>query len=109
MEKKNKEDKFTEVIHSLPSTWFDVFMNVFIVIMFIEMGYLIYKTTDVGSFFLMNFLLIKIFIIGFFYLLFLSMIFYFSNKYLIPKIKEQREKRKKEFFEELKKELKLKK
>ncbi|KKN17079.1 hypothetical protein LCGC14_0969570 [marine sediment metagenome] len=113
MEKKNKEDKFTEVIHLLPSIWFNAFRDALIFVMFMEMGYLIYKTTGVGSFFLANFLVIKIFIIGFIYLLVFSIIFYFFDKHLVPKMKKQREERKKEFFEEvskiIKKKLKLKK
>ena len=105
MNKEKKENKIEKVIKELPMTWFTAFISSFIILTFVQLGYLIYKTTGVGSFFLLNILFVKVFIFGFLYLLALSVI--------VPILEEKQRKRKKEFFEELskaiKKELKLKK
>lgn len=113
MEEDKKEDKVIKLLSSLPYIWFYAFINVFIMVILVELGYLIYKTTGVGSFFLLNFLLIKVLIVGFIYLWVLYLVIYLFNKYLLTSLKEKRAKRKKEFFEEvskiIKKELKSKK
>lgn len=103
-----KESIFEQAIIDLPFIWLDAFIKIFISIMFIELGYLIYKTTGVGSFLILNMLFLKILIFGFIYLLVLSVIVNLVIKYLLPKLKKQREKRRKKFFEELRKELKIK-
>ena len=113
MEEEKKEDKVIKLFSSLPCILFRAFLDVFIIVILVELGYLIYKTTGVGSFFLLNFLLLKILIVGFLYLMFIYLVVYLFIKYFLPNLKEQREKRKKEFFEEvskiIKKELKSKK
>ncbi len=105
----NKKNKVVKFFRSLPLAWFNAFISAFIVVIVVEIGYLIYKMTGEGSFFVLNFVLIKVFITGLIYLLILYAVVYFADKYMVPMVKERREKRKKEFFEELKKELTLKK
>ncbi len=113
MNKEKKENKIEKVIKELPMTWFTAFISSFIILTFVQLGYLIYKTTGVGSFFLLNILFVKVFIFGFLYLLALSVILFLVTKKIVPILEEKQRKRKKEFFEELskaiKKELKLKK
>ncbi len=110
MDINNKEDKFLEFIYSLPSIWWEAFKVAFIFIMFLDLGLILYKLfgNNIGILTL-HFKMVSIFIMGLIWLLVISSLI----KYLMPRLKKAREKRKKEFFEELgktiKKELKSKK
>ena len=108
MDKDKKIDKVSEVIHNLPTLWFHTWRDAFILIMFFEMGFILYKLFELPSFLFLHLVFIKIFVFGFIYLLFLSGIVYLLQKYFIPSMRKRREERKKEFFQELKKELKKK-
>ncbi len=102
----NKENKILEFFSSLPSIWFDAFKNVFIFVMFLEMGLISYKLFDNPNIVTIHMKFMGLFIVGGLYLLFLyGVVFIFIKKFL-PTIQKERGEKKKEFFNELSKELK---
>ncbi len=113
MEEDKEKITLEKVLEQLPSAWIDIFMRVFIVVMFVEVGYLIYKTTGMTSFLILNLQLIKILIVGIIYLFIAYLVVSLFIQYGIPYFEKRQEKRKKEFIKELsieiKKELKSKK
>jgi len=104
----NKKNKVFEFVYSLPDIWWKSFRDAIIFIMFLELGLIMYKLFDIPRFIIVHLIILKVFIIGMIYLFIICTITYFLQKQ-IPKMRKRREKRKKEFFEELKRELRLKK
>ncbi len=108
MEKERKVNSFEKLLSEIPGVFVDMFIKIFIVIGFVELGYLISKTTGVGSFLILNLILIKTLIIIFIYTVILYIAYSLFMQYAIPYFEKRQEQRKKEFFQELKRELKKK-
>ncbi len=108
MGKERKVNSFEKLLSELPGIFIDIFIKIFIVIGFVELGYLIAKTTGVGSFLILNLMLIKTFIIILIYTFLIYITYSLFMQHAMPHLKKKQEQRKKEFFQELKKELKNK-